>query len=243
MFSENLVDRDNQQIIVLPVGNSDGILMGLQTTHERYPVISETEKAWLAGFLDADGMIRLRLGQKNKVGPKSLVPIVTYTNTCAYTTKRVCELVGASFTDFSVGVREETNKKNGVSWSTKLTIEIGGVIRVQPFLKMLHPYMVTKAAEAALMLRFCEIRVARNRQSYGAEEYRISEGLKFLKRARHLRDYTPSVEQVLNDDIVRTAAEAVEVAEMTTRMPIEARKEWARNLVSTYRWNKACHEK
>lgn len=181
-------------------------------------------------------MIRLRKGQKNKVGPKSLVPIVTYTNTCALTVKRLAELIGKSFTDFTVAAREEVSRKN---WGTKLTIEIGGVIRVMPFLQLLRPYLVTKGAEADLAIRFCEIRTANRRKPYGDEEYRIFEGLKFLKRARHLRDYTPSIEQVLNEDIVRTNAKALEVAETSTRLSIEDRKEWARNLVSTYRWNRS----
>lgn len=196
-------------------------------------MISDTEKAWLAGFLDADGMIRLRKGQKNKVGPKSLVPIVTYTNTCALTVKRISELVGKSFVDFTVSAREEVNRK---TWATKLTIEIGGVIRVLPFLQMLRPYMITKGCEADLAIRFCELRTVKRRQPYGDEEYRIFEGLKFLKRARHLRDYMPSVEQVLNEDIVRASAKALEGAEMTSRTPLAERKEWAKNLVATYRW-------
>lgn len=72
-------------------------------------MLSETEKAWLAGFLDADGMIRLRIGRKNKVkrqnvGPKSLVPIITYTNTCCMTVTRTAEMIGRAFTDFTATI-------------------------------------------------------------------------------------------------------------------------------------------
>ena len=201
-------------------------------------MLSITEMAWLAGFLDADGMIRLRLGQKNKIGPKSLVPVVTFTNTCRMTSKRICELVGQSFTDFRVDTSESTNETTGGKWSTKIIVEIGGVIRVQPFLTILHPYLVTKSAEAELMLRFCALRTIKRRQPYGSEEYQINEALKYLKRTRHLRDYMPSADEILSEDIVRSAAEAVEVAEMATRLSPEARQEWARNLVSRYRWNK-----
>jgi hypothetical protein len=202
-------------------------------------MLKDTEKAWLAGFLDADGMIRLRIGRKNKnksglASPKSLVPLVTYTNTCPLTVTKVAEMVGRAFTDFHATVCGRT--PNG--WEPKITLEIGGIIRVEPFLQMLRPYLVTKAAEADLVLLFCERRKAAGRGPYTEMEYRIFEALKYLKHTRHLRDYTPRIEDVLDQDIVRTNAEALEVAEMSTRQTPEAGKEWARNLVSRYRWNK-----
>lgn len=203
-------------------------------------MLSETEKAWLAGFLDADGMIRLRIGRKNtgkwkKAGPKSLVPLVTYTNTCLMTVSRVAEMIGRAFTDFQVTVCGRTLEK----WAPKTTVEIGGIIRVEPFLKKLRPYLITKATEADLVLMFCELRNANPRGAYTSREYQIFEALKFCKKTRHLRDYTPSAEEILGEDIVRTSAEALEAAEMAARQPIEARKEWAKNLVSKYRWSKA----
>lgn len=201
-------------------------------------MLSDTEKAWLAGFLDADGMIRLRIGRKNKnkhagKGPHSLTPIIVYTNTCMFTGKRLAELVGQSFTDFNATICKATR-----GWNPKITIEIGGIIRVEPFLRMIRPYLVTKAAEADLVLRFCEIRNADPRGAYSSKEYQIFEALKFCKKSRHLRDYSPSVEQVLNEGIVQSNAKVLEAAEMSARLPIEARKEWAKNLVSKYRWNK-----
>ena len=206
-------------------------------------MISDTEAAWLAGFLDADGMIRLRIGRKNtgkwkKIGPRSLVPLVLYTNTCVRTGERLGELIGKCFVDFSatcVTARQNSNAR----WRPKVTVEIGGIKRVEPFLKIVRPYLVTKALEADLALKFCEIRTAKKRGAYDDIEYRIFEGLKFLKTTRHLRDYTPSIEQILNEDIVRTNARALEVAEMATRQTKEAGQEWARNLVSKYRWNKS----
>jgi len=204
-------------------------------------MISDTEKAWLAGFLDADGMIRLRIGRKNKgtwkgVGPKSLVPLVTYTNTCVVTGERLAKLIGESFVDFTASVTKA--KRAQTHWRPKVTVEIGGIIRVEPFIRMLRPYLVTKAGEADLVLRFCEIRNARGRAAYTSVEYLIFAALQHLKKTRHLRDYTPSIEELLDEDIVRTNARALEVAEMATRQTVEEGREWARNLVSKYRWNK-----
>ena len=95
-------------------------------------MLSEVEKAWLAGFLDADGMIRLRIGRKNKgtwkgVGPKSLVPQVTYTNTCVQTGERLSKLIGQAFTDFTVTIVR--SKSAGPKWRPKITLEIGGIKR------------------------------------------------------------------------------------------------------------------
>jgi hypothetical protein len=203
-------------------------------------MLSDTEKAWLAGFLDADGMIRLRIGRKNtgkwkKAGPKSLVPLITYTNTCLMTVARIAEMVGRSFTDFSATLSGRTMEK---TWAPKTTLEIGGIIRVEPFLKMLRPYLITKATEADLVLMFCDLRNANPRGAYTNKEYQIFEALKYCKKTRHLRDYTPSAEEILGKDIVQASAEALEATEMLARQPIEARREWAKNLVSTYRWNK-----
>ena len=199
-------------------------------------MLTETEKAYLAGFLDADGMIRLKIGMKNERGPKSLIPLVHYTNTCMMTIKRVMEMLGKSQTNFKANVQR---RKNGSGWTDKVEIEIAGLKRVVPFLTALRPYLITKALEGDLLLRFAELRNKGYNLPYGTEEFRIFEALKYLKKTRHLRDYTPSADDVLCEDIVRTNAEALEVAEMSARLPIEARKEWARNLVSTYRWHRS----
>ncbi|MDE2107519.1 MAG: hypothetical protein KGL39_60560 [Patescibacteria group bacterium] len=199
-------------------------------------MLGQTEIAWLSGFLDADGMIRLRKGQKNPTGPKSLVPLVTYTNTCALTGRRLAELIGKSFTDFTATVSKDGSRN---PWCPKITIEIGAIKRVMPFLQMVRPFLVTKAGEADLVLEFCRLRKIKYRAPYSDREYQIFEALKYLKQTRHLRDYTPNIEEVLGEDIVRTNAKALEVAEMSTRQPVEVGKEWAKNLVSRYRWNKA----
>lgn len=244
--SENRVDRDNQQITVLSRQYANDTVMGNGPLE--YQMLSVPEAAWLAGFLDADGMIRLRIGRKNKVkhagvGPKSLVPLSVFTGTCGYTMKRIAEMLSRVYeggfmpTISGNNFRLDINQHNE-KWAPKWDIEIGGINRVMPLIQLLQPYLVTKGTEAELMLMFCELRLQKGRAPYGALEYQIFEALKYCKVTRHLRDYTPSAEQVLREDIVRSSAEALEVAEMSTRLPIEARREWAKNLVSEYRWSK-----
>lgn len=204
---------------------------------------SETELAWLAGFLDADGMIRLKIGMKNERGPKSFIPMVTYTNTCLLSVTRIAELVGqiagfkASF-DSSRDSQGRRKEDGTGAWKAHTVIEIYGLKRCVPFIKAVRPWLVTKGLEADLLLRFAEIRYQNAQRPYGSEEYRIFHALKYLKTTRHLRDYTPSIEQVLNEGIVRTNAEALEAAEMTARLSLEERREWTRTLVAKYRWGK-----
>jgi hypothetical protein len=101
------------------------------------------------------------------VAPKSLVPIVLYTNTCRVIGERLAQLIGKAFVDFRASV-VRSRRMVARNWRAKITVEIGGMNRVEPFLQMLRPYLVTKAAEADLAIRYCEICRERGRQRYQA---------------------------------------------------------------------------
>lgn len=195
-------------------------------------MITDTERAWLAGFIDADGLIRLRKGQKNERG-KCLIPLVCFYNTCAYTIKEIASMVG-ELCEFKVLVQKKRTK-----WKPLYAVEIGGIRRARPFLLEIEPYLITKKLEAQMVLDFCELRTQGYNLPYTEKEYLIFEGLRFLKETRHLRDYMPSADEILCEDIVRANAKALEAEETSARLSIESRKEWAKNLVSRYRWNKS----
>lgn len=188
-------------------------------------------------------MIRLKIGMKNERGPKSFIPMVTYTNTCMMTMTRLADLVG-QIADFKARFDNSRNSQGrrqddgtGI-WKPHTVLELYGLKRCVPFVKAVRPWLITKALEADLLLRFAEIRYQNTQRPYGSGEYSIFYALKYLKTTRHLRDYTPSIEQALNEDIVRTNARALEAAEMSARLSIEERREWTRNLVKNYRWSK-----
>ena len=215
--SENRADRDNQQVTLL----------------------SETELAWLAGFLDADGMIRLHKGQKNaNPSQRSLVPKVSFNNTCGATIAEIARRLSRLGITSGMGLHKKRSEQNP-QWKPGCSVDVLGMKRVEPLLRCLEPYLVTKRIEAQIVLEFIERRKSReNRQkAYCERDYLAFEALAFLKRTRHLRDYTPSVEEILGEDIVRTNAKALEAAETTARLSMDQIRERGRRLVQ-HRWNK-----
>lgn len=214
--SKNRVDRDNPQVTRIP----------------------KTELAWLAGFLDADGMIRLHKGQKNaNPQQRSLVPKVTFNNTCGATIKEI----GSKLARMNLGSTVSTKNKAAINpkWKIGCSVDVMGIKRVMPLLKAVEPYLVTKKVEALIVIEFCERRKRpENRQkAYCERDYLAFEALRFLKQTRNLRDYTPSVEQVLGDDIVRANAKALEAAETAARLSEDQIKERGRRLIQ-HRWHK-----
>lgn len=192
-------------------------------------MLTEVESAWLAGFADADGSIRLKKGAKNqKKGQNSLIPHVTFHNTCVMTCNRIVELVTKL-----VPIKTGSRKRTSDGHARCAGIEIYGMKRCEPLLRALLPYLVTKRIEAELLLKFIEHRQAREHRNkpYESEDYLIYSAIKHLKVTRHLRDYMPSIEEVFDEDRVRSNARALEVAEMTTRLSEEERSEFAATLV------------
>jgi hypothetical protein len=190
----------------------------------------DTNIIWLAGFIDADGCIRLSKGWKNKKEQYSLVPQISIHNTDFKTMEIVAEIIGS---EFQISFRKRLN----VNHSDCATINIMGIKRVKPLLERLLPFLITKKLEGKLLMKFMNLRLqGRHNRHYSETEYKIYFALKHLKKTRNLRDYTPNIESILNEDIVRTNAEALEEAETASRLTGEQKKEWAKNLVTKYRW-------
>jgi len=190
----------------------------------------DTSIIWLAGFIDADGCIRLSKGWKNKKGQYSLVPQITVHNTCFRTMEHIVDILE---TDFQIFFK----KRNSDKHSEMVNINIMGIKRIYPFLVRILPYLVTKKMEGELLKKFMDKRLSgTHNRPYDNEEYKIYFALKHIKKIRNLRDYTSNIEKILNEDIVRTNAKSLEAAETSARLTEEEKKEWARNLVSKYRW-------
>lgn len=173
---------------------------------------------WLAGFLDADGSIRLSKGWKNKKGQFSLVPQITIHNTSYNTLEHVANILTTIIPSYQLSWKKRTSPNH----AELASVVVMGIKRSKPLLKALLPYLVTKKLEGELLMEFIRIRESQNHNhSYSEKEYKINFALKYLKTTRNLRDYTPSVEQVLNEDIVRTNAKSLEEAEMASRLSKE----------------------
>lgn len=193
-------------------------------------MLSPTELAWLAGFADADGCFRLKKGMKNmKLGQNSLIPHVTFHNTCVMTLNKIYERVSRIVPDIKTSERKRESDKH----ARMSNIEVMGIKRCEPLVRALLPYLVTKNTEAQLLLRFIERRKSRGvrNKPYESVDYETYAASKYLKVTRHLRDYTPSADEILGDDIVRTNAKALEVAEMSTRLSQDEKNALASKLV------------
>lgn len=200
-------------------------------------MLTATELAWLAGFADADGSFRLKKGMKNqKLGQNSLIPHVTFHNTCLMTLKEIYRRVSL----ITPAPRTGERKRKSENHAPMANIEVMGMKRTEPLIRALLPYLVTKRVEAELLLKFIERRKTRGvrNKPYESEDYRTYEAIKRLKVTRHLRDYTPSIEEILGEDIVRTNARALEAAETTARLSQDQLNERASKLV-WYRWDRS----
>jgi len=200
-------------------------------------MLTATEASWLAGFIDADGCIRLSKGMKNvKKGQHSLIPQVTVHNTCVVTLNHAAQLLERIVDSITTSRRRRTSLKH----ADMANIHVLGMKRCEPVLRELLPYLVTKRLEAEILLRFIERRKTRGirNKPYEPVDYLSNEALKYIKKTRHLRDYVPTVEEIFDQDIVRTTAKAVEVAEMSTRLSQDQLNERASKLV-WYRWDRS----
>lgn len=193
-------------------------------------MLSPIELAWLAGFADADGCFRLKKGMKNqKLGQNSLIPHVAFHNTCVMTLNKIHERVSKIVPEARTSERKRISKKHARMGN----IEIMGMKRCEPLIKALLPYLVTKRLEAELLLRFIERRKTRGirNKPYESIDYQTYAAIKNLKVTRHLRDYMPSADEILGDDIVRTNAKSLEEAEMSSRLSQEEKNALAAKLV------------
>lgn len=199
-------------------------------------MLTPTETAWLAGFMDADGCIRLKKGAKNSnKSQHSLIPHMTFHNTCVVTLNRVVYLL----TKARLPIKTYAKKRRKVGHSEMGNVELLGMKQCEPLLRLLLPFLVTKRLEARLLLQFI---VRRKRppfhKPFSEMDYKANAALKYLKVSRHLRDYTPKIGDILDQDIVRTNAKALEGAEMSSRFSQAQLNERASKLV-WYRWDKS----
>lgn len=183
-------------------------------------MLRSVEAAWLAGFVDADGSVRLKKGAKNaKASQNSLIPHVSISNTCVMTLNRIIRLLGKIETHSSTSEKKRVKPVH----SKMRNVNVYGMKQCEPLLRCLLPYLVTKNLEAQLLLRFIERRKTRGvrNKPYESVDYETHAAIAYLKKSRHLRDYMPKIKEILGQDIVRTNAKALEVAEMSTRLSRE----------------------
>lgn len=161
-------------------------------------------KSWLAGMIDADGCITFAISMQEKKY-KHIDPVVDITTSCKATIRvlvQTIKLIGAACYVYS-------SKRDKV-YNTR----IAGYKRLNNFLPLVIPYMVTKQGEAINCLEFCKSRLSIPTKPFKAKPYTQKEldliqSVKKAKITRNLRDYMPNILWLQDKDIVRPHDESV----------------------------------
>jgi hypothetical protein len=124
----------------------------------RIETLSDVEKAYLAGFIDGEGSISLKLySRKDKPNKLFVNAIFTVTNA----DKGVMSFVAHVF---NREVRPEQRK----NWKTAWRVQVSKLDHVREILNHLLPYLKVKRKQAELLLEFCNYRLAKLHQVYKA---------------------------------------------------------------------------
>ena len=154
--------------------------------------ITDTDIAWLAGIMDAEGSIGLY-----KNGNGNYYARVTITNTDIRMFDKIKNILEKLH--LSVYIKENERQK-GRNWKPRWQMVFSGSTKPKKFLNTLMPYLVTKKLEAKLTLEFIESRSIKRYQNREGSlwskapltkrEQSLVDEVKNLKQVRHLRDYT-----------------------------------------------------
>jgi len=189
--------------------------MNIQTDNPQRKV-SEIEIAWLAGFIDGEGSIGLKV-QKYMRGKKVfyVAPYVHICNTHLATLDYVDYIlkglhIGHYF-QWAKPHRYPHGKKDVSEYKPLWRLMIDGMKRCKPLLLALIPYIVTKLDDAKLVMEFIESREASHYKHlpYTEKELRI------INRYRRIVKKGISVDEIslesLNDYTQDTLVDSVKV--------------------------------
>lgn len=113
----------------------------------RNKVISETDFAWAAGFIDGDGYIGIDKSHQRQMIIAAYTATIAAQNTNIEPIARLTDLFGGAIRTIPL---HGFNKKPVYEWRAKGNI--------QNILKRLLPYLVAKREQAALVIRFLELK-------------------------------------------------------------------------------------
>lgn len=129
--------------------------------------LSETEKAWLAGFIDGEGWIGIE-SRGNSYGVRFSVA-----NTDKETMEYVKDLIPFGYL---YRTKKEPPSKD------LFTLELWNLMKIKAFLETIIPYSVTKVRSMKIALRFIESRIKNRGLSYSQEEMEMRKEIMVLNR-------------------------------------------------------------
>lgn len=150
--------------------------LGLANAHIHVENLSESQKGYLAAFLDGEGGIQLtrtfRHGREYKL---ALHPCVYFTNTDGNVVMRLRSWLGC-------GCVTRRRTKNPVHKDT-FALSITGTRNVLALLTTLRPYLIVKRRRADLLVEYCESRLSHYRSGdrrFNRKELRLYTKLRRL---------------------------------------------------------------
>lgn len=135
-------------------------------------MVTETERAWLAGIWDGEGSISL-FENTEKDGSLKLKPVVNMVNTDMGIINKVLDILSrASCNPYIVNRRQSIrNPKH----KDVIEVKFSSVVNIKGILELIEPYLEgTKKHKAQILLRYVNRRVdkfSRGDRSYGEEDF------------------------------------------------------------------------
>lgn len=116
--------------------------------------MKDTDLAWLAGFLDADGSIANFRSIRKESGREKYCPTVCFYNTNPEQIEKVMRILESLGVTMHFQERRHKNKK----WATSFSLTTRNMRTIQIILEAVQPYLAGKKTQAELVLRFIKSR-------------------------------------------------------------------------------------
>ena len=157
-------------------------------------MLTEVEKAWLAGFWDGEGSITI-FTHTEKNGREKICPTILVTNTNENVIAYIVTLLDRLGTSFSINKQEGRSDKHKDAYH----VTTRNIQYIKTVLEAMLPYLVCKKPQAILVLRYVtkklQQREANGRPRYDDEDYGIQQECQALnKRGPVLNSSTTTCE-------------------------------------------------
>jgi hypothetical protein len=164
-------------------------------------MLTEVEKAWLAGFWDGEGSITI-FTHVEKNGREKICPTILVTNTNETVIAHIVSLLDRLGTSFLVQKQNRRSEKHKDAYH--VTTRNFGYIKVT--LEAILPYLVCKKPQAILVLRYVtkklQQREVNGKPRYDDEDFEIQQECQAMnKRGPILDSSTTTCENLYGDKI------------------------------------------
>lgn len=144
-------------------------------------MLSETERAWLAGFWDGEGSITI-FTHKEKNGKEKICPTILVCNTHEGVIAHVVELLDKLGTSFAIQTVERKDEKHKNNYQ----VHTRNIEYIKTVLEAIQPYLVCKKAQCTLVLRYVnkklEQRQTNGRPRYDDEDFQVQKECQALNK-------------------------------------------------------------